>query len=148
MAVSENFIDVQWSAASTQALNTGNSWAATSDATDFSATAFAAAVTIKCDQTTGTPASGDLVDFYLMRSMGDPDDSSPETGDEYPGGDADPSVEGEFLGQVDLNANDPGIFTVDLPLPANKFKIYAEGSGLATTDVATISAVVCEKLSA
>jgi hypothetical protein len=45
----------------------------------FSAAAFDAMITLKADNS-GTPASGDTVDFYALLSCGDPDGSG---GDEF-----------------------------------------------------------------
>lgn len=136
MAIARTELQVTWSAANSVALNTGNSWAALSDEMTQNTACVQATIQIKADQTTGTPSSGDLIDFYVSASLGDPDGAG---SNEF-----DTSSHDIFLGQIDLNSDDPGIMTVNFPVPVLTFKIRAVGSGLASTDVATISAAVLQ----
>ncbi len=135
MAIGQTELQITWDAGSnSDLLNTGNSWAATSDNMTMGASTIKAMIMLKADQTTGTPASGDTVDFYAQLTLGDPDGAST---DEYdtPGHDI-------FLGQINLNTDDPGIMTVEFPIPCKGFRIRLAGSGLASTDVATCSATL------
>ncbi len=136
MAVAQTELQITWDTGNdSDLLNTGNGWAATSDDMAFAATAFKAEIMIKADQTTGTPASGDLVDFYAQMTLGDPDGAG---ADEY-----DTDGHDIFLGQIDLNTDDPGMATFDCPI-GKGIRIRAAASGLASTDVATISATIMQ----
>jgi hypothetical protein len=136
MGAGQTELQVTWSAANSLALATGNSWAATSDSMTFATTTVAAQIALKADQTTGTPASGDYVDWYLRASLGDPDGASTE---EY-----DSAGHDIFLGRTDVNIDDPAIMTVQLPAPLLKCQIRAEGAGFASTDVCTVSATILQ----
>ena len=130
MAVANNEWQVTWSSSNSASVSAGSTQA--SDAASFSATAFAAMITLKADND-GTPASGDTVDFYALLSCGDPDGSG---SDEYPNDDSD----GMFLARLDTNADDPAMATVVLPV-AKAVKIYAKNnsSGRAVTVAACIN---------
>lgn len=135
MAIGQTELQVTWDTGSdSDLLNTGNSWIATSDDMTMGTATIKAMIQIKADQTTGTPASGDLVDFYAQLTLGDPDGSG---ADEY-----DSDGHDIFLGQIDLNTDDPGLMSVEFPVPCKGFRIRAVGAGLASSDVATISATV------
>lgn len=137
MSVAENEVQVLWSASASKSVTASST--DLSDAMDFSATAFAASITMKALHST-TPGADDYMDFYLMRSSGDPDGAST---DEYPGDTGtDPTIEGEFLARLDMNENDPAIKTVDLPLPAHKFKIFVNNNA---AEAVTVSCAVMEK---
>lgn len=137
MAIGRTELQVTWSTGSNSFdLATANSWAQTSDAMTQLTTTIKASIQIKADQTAGTPASGDFVDFYVQPTLGDPDGAG---ADEY-----DTDAHDIFLGQIDLNGDDPGLMTIDFPVPVKAFQIRAVASGLATTDVATISATVLQ----
>ena len=135
MAIGRTELQVTWDTGSdSDLLNTGNSWTAVSDNMTQATACIKALIMIKADQTTGTPADGDVVDFFVQCSLGDPDGSG---SDEY-----DSDNHDIFLGQIDLFSDDPGLMTIELPVPVKAFRIRAAASGLATTDVATISATV------
>lgn len=137
MAIGRTELQVLWSATAYFDLATANSWVQTSDAMTQATATIKALITCKADQTTGTPASGDTVDFYAQLSLGDPDGASTA---EY-----DTDGHDIYLGQVDLNTDDPGIFTVEFPAPVLSFKIRVDGSaGLAGGDVARISTTVLQ----
>jgi hypothetical protein len=132
MAVANNEIQVTWSSSNSTNVSAGASEA--SDAMPFSATAFDAMVTLKADNS-GTPASGDTVDFYALLSCGDPDGSG---SDEFPNDDSD----GIFLARLDTNADDPAIATVALPV-AKTVRIFAKNN--ASSHAITVSACINEK---
>lgn len=138
MPITQSELQVTWDAgSSSDLLNTGNSWEATSDNMSFASTLFKAEIQVKAEQTSGTPASGDTIDFYAQVTLGDPDGAG---ADEY-----DTDGHDIFLGQIDLNTDSPGIQTV--LCPAGKgIRIRAVGSGLAGGDVATISATILQHL--
>lgn len=135
MAIGRTELQVLWSSASSLALATAT-WAGLSDAMTQAVATIKATIECKADMTTGTPASGDYVDFFVSSSLGDPDGASTA---EYESAGHD-----QFLGRVDLNTDDPGIFVVEFPVPVLSFKIRALCGGLATTDVATVSATVLQ----
>ncbi len=136
MTVAQTELQVTWDTGNnSDELATGNSWELTSDSMTFATATFMAEISLKADQTTGTPASGDLVDFYAQLTSGDPDGAS---SDEY-----DTDGHDIFLGQIDLNTDDPGIKTVSCPI-AKGIRIRAEGSGLASTDTADVSATIIQ----
>jgi len=132
MAVGNNEQQVTWSSSDSVSVTAGGTQ--TSDAVTFSATAFAAMVTLKADNN-GTPASDDTVDFYALLSCGDPDGSS---SNEYPNDDSD----GIFLARLDTNADDPALATVVLPV-AKAVKIHARSN--ASSNAITVSACINEK---
>ena len=132
MAVANNEQQVTWSSSNAVSISAGGT--ETSDAVTFSSSAFAAMITLKTDNS-GTPASGDTVDFYALLSCGDPDGSA---GDEFPNDDSD----GIFLTRLDTNADDPAIATVVLPM-AKAAKIYAKSN--ASSNSITVSACMNEK---
>ena len=132
MAVANNEIQVQWSSANSKSV--AASGAETSDAFSFSATAFLAMILVKADNS-GTPASGDTVDFYLLPTCGDPDGSG---SDEYPNDDSD----GLFIAQLDTYADDPALACVPIPI-AKGGKLYAKNN--ASSNAITVSACINEK---
>jgi len=132
MAIANNEQQVTWSSSDSVSISSGATQ--TSDAVTFSATAFAAMVTLKADNGS-TPANGDTVDFYALLSCGDPDGSS---SNEYPNDDTD----GIFLARLDTNADDPALATVALPV-AKAVKIYARNN--ASSNAITVSACINEK---
>ncbi|MHA2377344.1 MAG: hypothetical protein ACXAB9_14385 [Candidatus Thorarchaeota archaeon] len=134
MTVAQNQLQIEWSTADSVSVSSGSSQ--TSDAKDFSDTAFDALVTLKADNG-GTPASGDTVDFYALLSCGDPD-ADPDSADEFPNDENDAL----FLARLDTNANDPAIATVPIPI-AEAVKIYAYNN--AGSNSITVSACILEK---
>jgi len=132
MAVANNEQQVTWSSSNSVSVSAGSTQA--SDAASFSATAFAAMITLKADNG-GTPASGDTVDFYALLSCGDPDGFG---SDEYPNDDSD----GMFLARLNTNADDPATMTVALPV-AKAVKIYAKNNS--SGRAITVSACINEK---
>lgn len=100
MAFSQNQIQVQWGAADTKSIAGGG----TENSDDFvlSVNHTGGDLQVKADHS-GTPASGDTIDFYLQRK-GDPDQS---TVDDY-------DNQGDYLCTVDLNENDPAVKSMPL----------------------------------
>ena len=132
MTVANNDHQVTWSSSNSISVSAGSTQ--TSDAITLSTSAFAAMITLKADNS-GTPASGDTVDFYALLSCGDPDGSA---GDEYPNDDS----HGIFLARLDTTADDPAIVTVSLPV-AKAAKIRAKSN--AWSNAVTVSACMNEK---
>lgn len=132
MAVSKSSSQIQWSAANSVGVTSGG--AQTSDALSLDATSFNAMIQLKA--TTGTPASGDKVDFYINYTAGDPD-ANPDSADEY-----DTTTQGTWLAQLDVNANNPALTTVPINPSAKGFKLYAKSS--AASNTITVSAQLYE----
>ncbi len=133
MAVSKGSTQVTWSASSSVSVSSGTT--ATSDAMTFASDSFDGMITCKADNG-GTPASGDTVDFYILYTTGDPDGAST---DEY---DAADTLHGTFLCQLDTNTTDPAQRTVQIPVSAKGFKIYASNN--ASSNSITVSAELYE----
>jgi len=137
MGIAQTELQVTWNTGNNSFdLATGNSWTQESDAMDVADTTIKALIQMKADQTTGTPASGDYVDMFLLATLGDPDGAS---SDEY-----DTADHAIHLARLDVNLDDPAIATVDLPMPLLGFKIRAVGAGFASTDVCAVSATVLQ----
>ena len=132
MTVANNEQQVTWSSSNSVSISAGGN--ETSDAVTLSTTAFAAMVTLKADNS-GTPASGDTIDFYALLSCGDPDGSGT---DEFPNDDSD----GIFLARLDTNADDPALATVAMPI-AKAVKLYAVSN--ASSNAIAVSACINEK---
>lgn len=132
MAVGNNEIQVTWSSSNSTSVSAGTTEA--SDAMAFSAAAFDAMITLKADNS-GTPASGDTVDFFALISCGDPDGSG---SDEFPNDESD----GIFLARLDTYADDPAVATVSLPV-AKSVKIFAKSN--ASSNAVSVSACINEK---
>lgn len=106
----------------------------TSEITTLDATCVSGAITCKADNA-GTPAVGDLIDFYLAGSCGDPDGTGT---DEYPT-DIENMV---FLCQIDTNDTDADSKTVRLPVVPQNLKVVAV-SGASSNSI-TVSATIEE----
>lgn len=134
MAVASNELQILWSSSASVSVTAGSNQ--TSDAISFSATAFAALITLKADNA-GTPASGDTVDVYACISAGDPDGASTS---EYPLDDS----HGIFLGCLDTYTpgEDPAVMSVSIPVGVS-IKIYAASN--AASNAITVSACINEK---
>lgn len=138
MAITHNATDVTWpTAANSISVTFGSNQ--TSEEFNLDDTCVAAQIELKADNA-GTPAAGDVIDFYLLQTLGDPDGAEPGT-DEF-----DTTGHARFLGQIDTNTEDPGIKTVALPIPSKGCKIYAV-SGAASNSI-TVSATVLEQRAA
>ena len=91
MAITRSENQVTWSASNSVSVTSGSSQ--TSDAVTLNDTCVMASITCKADNA-GTPASGDIINFYWASTVGDPDGAST---DEYPTDIADMI----YLGQID-----------------------------------------------
>lgn len=132
MAIAHNSAQITWSASNSVSVSSGGNQ--TSDELNISDTAFRVQVSCKADNA-GTPASGDTVDFYLLQTTGDPDGASTS---EY-----DTTGHALFLCQLDTNTEDPAIKTVEIPVPQEGIKIYAENN--ASSNSITVSVGVLEQ---
>lgn len=136
MALTLNHVQVTWPTGANSksvAANTDE----TSEEYNLNATCIAARITLKADNST-TPASDDVIHFFLIETTGDPD-ADPESADEF--GTAGHSLR---LASLDTNAEDPALITVQLPVPQKGFKIIARGTVEGTTNAITVSAQVTE----
>jgi len=118
MAVSKAGQQVTFSSANSVAVSADSQ--TTSDAITLSSNSVAAQITLKSDHS-GSPSSGDTVDFYILYSTGDPDGSAT---DEF-----DTSGHALHPAILDLNIEDPAQKTVDIPVSAKSFKIYIDNNG-------------------
>lgn len=128
MAISRSTQQVTWASANSVSVAIGG--ATNSDIVTLAAATFAAAVTLKADNA-GAPASGDTVDFYILRSTGDPD-ADPDTADEY---DSNDTLHPVFLKRLDTNTTDPAVATIELPIAAQKVKIRAVNNAASSVTV-------------
>ena len=129
MAISKSNTQVTWSSATSKSVSSsGNE---TSDAHTFDSTSVSAMISMKADNG-GTPSSGDTVDFYILYTTGDPDGAG---ADEY-----DTVGHGMHVGVLNTNSEDPVRKTVEIPVSAKGFKVYAvnNSSGRAITASAEI----------
>lgn len=110
----------------------------TSDVITLDPTCVAARIALKADNE-GTPNAADIIHFYALESMGDPDGSG---ADEFVTPD-----NGHYLGRVDTSKNDPSIRPNDFPNPQKSFKIYAEGITETTVNDIAVSATITEQRS-
>ena len=118
MAVSKAGQQVTFSSANSVAVSADSQ--TTSDSITLSSNSVAAQITLKSDHS-GSPSSGDTVDFYILYSTGDLDGL---TTDEF-----DTSGHALHLAILDLNVEDPAQKTVDIPVSAKSFKIYIDNNG-------------------
>ena len=129
-------LQVTWPTSSnTGSVTAGSS--VTSEVMTLDASCTAARIALKVD-ITGTPATDDQIYFWLLETTGDPDGAG---SDEYT-----TVNHAELLDIVDGNSEDPAIVVVDLPLPQDHFKIYAEGSTAGTTNTVTVSAKITQQI--
>jgi hypothetical protein len=136
MAVSKSDTQVTWSSTDLDAAFkvVGASSNETSDAHTFASNAVAAMITVKANHG-GTPASGDTVDFFLLYTTGDTDQS--DDIDEY-----DTSGHSMHIATLDTNTDNPAIKTVEIPVSAKGFKVHAKNNDSNAT--ITVSAEIYE----
>ncbi len=135
MAVANNELQVLWDTDASETCTAGET--KISDAISFSATAFAASITLKADNA-GTPASGDTVDFYALLSAGDPDGAGDS---EY----AAVKEHGTFLARLNTYGTsfDPAVVTVPIDV-SKSVKILAVSA--AASNSIEVSACINEKV--
>ena len=136
MALTRNATQVLWASALTKTI-TANSTTTTSDAFTFDSTDVAALITLY-GSTAGTPASGDVIDFYIAWTTGDI--AGVGGASTY-----DSTEHAQFLLRLDnVAANTPGEQpaqrTMPIPVAALGFKIIAITSAAASTRNQTFSA--------
>ena len=131
MAVTKVNRQVEWSGGSSVSVSASSN--TTSDAHTFDSTSVSAMITTKCDNGS-TPASGDTVDFYILYTTGDPDGAST---DEY-----DTVAHAMHVTTLDTNSEAPARKTVEIPVSAKGFKVYAVNNS--SSNAITISAEVYE----
>ena len=139
MAITHATVSVQWAGADSVSVTAGSSQ--TSTEFNIDDTCVAAAISIKADNST-TPASDDIIYFWLLQTSGDPD-ADPESADEF-----DTTGHALLLAVLDTSDEDPAIRTVSLPLPQKGCKLYAEGATAGSTNAVTVSARITEQRSA
>ena len=134
MALTRGEVQVTWPTAANSISVTAGA-TQQSEAVALDTTTVQAAITLKADNA-GTPASGDVIDFYWASSAGDPDGASTS---EYP---ADIANMG-YLGRIDTYSDtDADKLTVTLPpVPQNGY-VYAV-SGASSNSI-TVSATIEE----
>ena len=132
MAIAQNGIQIYWNEnysflipASTNKM---------SDIFSFSETTVQASVEVKAN-TGGTPASGDTVEFYLLATIGNPDNVSDI---EYASTD-----HGIFLATLDTNTDNPAVKIITIPMPLLGGIIYAKSN--ASANSITISTIILEQ---
>ena len=140
MAITRVESDVLWTgSAQTDQIAAGG--AEESLEVNLDASCVAAQITLKADNTSGTPAADDQIDFYLIQTTGDPDGAA--VADEFA-----TAGHAVFLGRLDTNVEDPALKTVPLPIPQKGFKIRATGVDSGTTNPIDVSAVITEQRAA
>lgn len=132
MALARNEIQVTWSSSNSTSVSGGGT--ATSDEANLSDTAFQAQIELKADHG-GTPASGDTMDFWLLQTLGDPDGASTN--------EFETDEQGTFLATLDLNADDPAIAVVELPIPSVGVQVLAKNND--SDSSITVSATILEQ---
>lgn len=133
MAVTKSATQITFSSASSISISADSQQ--TSDVIPLGNTGVAAQITVKADHS-GTAVSGDMIDFYILFSTGDPDGGS---ADEY-----DTPSHGLHIAVLDLNVEDPAQKTVDVPVSAKAFKLYVDNNSASST--VTCSAEIYETL--
>jgi len=134
MAITRHETQVTWPTAA-NSLSVGFNSGANSEAITLDPTCIAARVQFKADNA-GTPASGDVVEFFWQETHGDPDGAG---ADEFTGDDAANMVP---LGSIDTNATDGASRPAQLPLPQKQGRIRAV-SGAASNSI-VVSATITE----
>jgi len=133
MALGNAEIQVVWSSSDSKSVAAAGTEA--SDVFTFATGASEAMVTLKADNA-GTPASGDVVEFYAALSCGDPDGASTA---EHPAHVAHMI----YLGTIDTYKQDAECLTVSLPV-AVKGKIVAKNT--AASNAIVVSGCINQKV--
>ena len=133
MAITRTETQVTWDTGS-NSKSIASSSNATSDVVTLDQTCFAAQAHIYADNG-GTPASGDVLDVYLLQTGGDPIGTG---SDVYDNSNAAHAL---FLVSINTNLADPAQATVQLPLPQKGMNFYGvnQSSGRAITIGVTIT---------
>lgn len=131
MASSRNQQQVTWSSGSTSVTLSSNNTRSTSDAMTLSVEDWDGDLHLYADNS-GTPASGDTVDFYIHYSTGD---LNADASDDYA-----TNEHAEFLCKLDTYASntpgeDPASKIIPIRCTAGKFKISCEGPQVASRNI-------------
>ncbi len=137
MAITRAETQVTWSASNSASVSAGGNQ--TSDEVTLDATCINAQISLKADNST-SPASDDIIYFWLEQSSADPDGASTDEFDTAGGR--------LLLAVLDTNDADPVVTTVPLPLPQEHLKVYAEGATAGSTNAITVSATITEQRAA
>lgn len=131
MAFSQSDTQIQWGGSDTKSVSGGG----TENSDDFTADSSLVGAEIQCKaEHSGTPESGDTIDFYLQRK-GDPDQDG---SDEY-------DNTGDHLTTLDLNEEDPAVRTVPVVLMQGKtYRLTAVNND--SDDAVTVSARLTESM--
>ena len=134
MPVQKSSVQILWDAGSyTKSISSSSN--ATSDAHTLSSTAVSAMLTLKADYG-ASASSSDTIDFYLLFTTGDPDGAG---ADEY-----DTTGHGMHVATLSLSTDDPSQKTVEIPVSAKGFKLYAVNNSSSST--MTVSAEIYQTL--
>jgi hypothetical protein len=116
MAFSQTTSQIAWGGSNTNTIASGN----TANSDDFTAsTSNVGAEAQLYAKHSGTPASGDTIDFYLQRK-GDPDQDATSEYDN----------QGDYIGTVDTNSDDPAKKTIPLGLMQGQtYRVTATNNG-------------------
>jgi hypothetical protein len=124
MGISASSDQVTWSAADTKSVAAAGS--ENSDDFTVSSTTVEVEFQLKADNS-GTPASGDEVDFYLVRKC-DPDNDST---DEY-------ENQGPAMVTLDTYTDDPAIRTMNCSVvPGKTYRLVADNNGASAITVSS-----------
>lgn len=134
MAITHSETQVTWSAASSVSVSAGGNQ--TSDEFNLDDTCVRAQIQCKADNST-TPATDDILYFWLQQTLGDPDGAST---DEFS-----TAIHSTLLCVLDTNDEDPAQMVVELPIPSKGCKIYVEGATAGSTNAITASCTVLEQ---
>lgn len=134
MAIAHNETQVDWGTGPSNSQSVSGGGSSTSNVANISDTAFQAQIELKADHG-GTPGAGDTIDFWLLQTLGDPDGSG---SNEF-----ETDEQGTFLATLDLNADDPAVSVVELPLPSVGVKVKAKNNDANTA--ITVSATILEQ---
>lgn len=139
MAITRTETQVTFAAANSKSVAAGGD--DLSDIVTLADNAIAAAITLKADNS-GTPATGDWIDFFWCASAGDPD-ADADSADEY-------ASAGEWLARVDTNhakaVSGAFVETVMLPTAPTRGKLRALSN--AASNAIVVSAQIESQLAA
>lgn len=147
MAITRTETQVTWpTAANSITVQASGSTNRTSETITLDATCIAAQIHLKADNSSGTPASDDIIYFWLLQTGGDPDGTG---SDEY---DDTAPVHALLLAAIDTNlantTGEIGVVTVPLPIPQAHCQVYAEGETAGITNDIDVSATITEQRAA
>ena len=134
MTVSSGELQVTWDTGNNDSGTIAAAGSDTSDDIAFSGTVFAASIQLEA-QNNGTPAAGDVMDFFIQYTNGDVAGTGSDTYD-TPAHDA-------YLATLDTNADNNARKTVPVQAASKAFRIRAVNN--AASNTITAAATVYEK---